>query len=29
MALDSKAHFEQRLTELELHNLLPLFAAKG
>ncbi len=29
MALDSKAHFEQRLTELELHDLLPLFAAKG
>jgi hypothetical protein len=29
MALDSKAHFEQRLTELELHDLLPFFAAKG
>jgi hypothetical protein len=29
MALDSKAHFEQRLTELELHDLLPRFTAKG
>jgi hypothetical protein len=29
MALDSKAHFEQRLVELELHDLLPLFIGKG
>ena len=28
MALDSKARFEQRPTELELHNLLPLLPQK-